>query len=110
VESIDALVSKILADLIDTFQAPHDEALEVELVGDSKVKRPVQCVVFREERTRCRPTIQGLKGWCFNFQEVLTVQKAPKLRNDLGPGAEYLPDFGIDCEIGIALTVPDFLV
>ena len=43
---------KILADLVNTLQAPDDEALEVELVGDPKVEGPVQSVVLGEETDR----------------------------------------------------------
>ena len=78
-EAIDTLVAEVFTNLVDTSQAPDDQTLEVELVGDSKVEGPVEGVVLGEERTGRCPTVQRLKGRRLHFQEIFTVQKITKL-------------------------------
>jgi hypothetical protein len=41
----DALVAKVLAELVDLLEAADDEALEIELGGDAQVERAVEGVV-----------------------------------------------------------------
>ncbi len=105
---VDAFVAEVVADLVHALEAAHDQALEVQLVGNAQVERHVERVVVRDEGTRGRATIQRLQHGRFHLQ----IPEAIEVRSD-GAGehrtrTEQGAHLGVHGEVGVALTCPLF--
>ena len=72
----DALVAKVLADLVHALEAADDEPLEVELGGDAEVEVGVELVRVRHEGVRERAAVAGLENRRLDLDEALVVEIA----------------------------------
>ena len=73
----DALVAKVVADLIDPVEPAHDEPLEVELVRDAQVEGAIQRVVMGGKGTRRGAAIDRLKHRRLDLSKAPLVQQSP---------------------------------
>ena len=105
VEPVDALVAEVLGDLVDAVQAADDEPLQVELVGDAQVHRPVERVVRRHEGPGGRAPVERLQRGRLHLEEALAVEEAAQLGDDARARAEDLAHLRVHREVGIALSV-----
>ena len=76
----DALVAEVLADLVDPLEPAHDQALEVELVGDPQEQVAVERVVVGHERARERAAVERLEDRRLDLEEAALVEPAPDAR------------------------------
>ena len=60
--TVHTLVTEVLTDLIDTFEATHDEALQVELGGDTHIHILIEGIEMGDERTGRGATGNHLQG------------------------------------------------
>ena len=73
----DALVAEVLADLVDPVEPADDEALQVELVGDTQVEVRLQLVRMRDEGVCESPAVTGLQDGCLDLEEPVLVEVTP---------------------------------
>ena len=68
VRPVDALISKVVPDLVHAVESADDQPLEIQLVGDAQKQRHVERVVVRGERPRRRATVQRLQHRRLHFE------------------------------------------
>jgi len=110
VEARKALVAKVLRDFVDAFQPAHEQALEVQLVGNAQVERHVQRMVVGGERPRGGPPVDGLKGRRLDFEVAALVEKAAHRAQKLGALAKDLAHAGVHRQVDVAPAVAEVLV
>ena len=106
----DALVTEILAKLVDTLEATDHETLEIQLGCDPQVEVAIQRVVVRDERTRSRTTVERLKHRRLDLNEVRVVERAANARDHLGARHEAIARLGVGHQIEVALAMPNLNV
>ena len=79
---VDALVAKVLADLVHALEAADDQPLEVELGRDAEVEVLVEHVVMRHERLGERAAVARLQHGRLHLDEALAVEEAPDRGDD----------------------------
>ena len=105
VGAVHSLVAEILGEFIDTVEAPHDEPLEVEFVGDAQVEVRIERIVVRDEGT-CRGAARyGLQNGGLYLQVAAFVEETAHGGDDFGPLGEYFPYLRVHHKVHIALTV-----
>ena len=110
VEAAESFVPEVLTDFVDALVAPHDQPLQVQLVGNAQVELHVERVVVRDERPGRSAPVHRLQNGRFDLQIAPFVQEPSDRRNHARPLAENLPHLGIDDQIGVPLPVAKFLV
>jgi hypothetical protein len=105
VVAVEALVAKVLADLVDALEAADDQALEVELVGDPEVEGLAEAVVERGEGPGRGAAVEGLERRGLDLEEVLAVQEATDGGDEAGAGLEDAADLAAGDEVDVALAV-----
>ena len=63
--AVDAFIAEVFRKLIDGGKAPDDEALEVELVGNTQIERHIQGLVMSREGASKGASIYGLENGGF---------------------------------------------
>ena len=74
VSAVHTLVAEVLGELVDAFEAAHDEALEVKFVGDAQVEGDVERVVVGYEGA-CRSSAgDALQNGGFHLHVAVFVE------------------------------------
>ena len=102
----DALVSEILADLVDPLEPPDDQPLQIELGGDSQIQVDVQLVVMCDEGLCEGAAVRWLQDRCLNLHEAVFVEPAADRRDQLASKQEVAPGLLVDQQVEVALPVP----
>ena len=76
----DALVAKVLRELVHLLEPADDQALEVQLVGDPEVDVLVEVIGVRHERLRERAAVARLQDRRLDLDETFTVEIRADLR------------------------------
>ena len=79
----EALVTEVLAQLVDALQPAHDQALEVQLGRDPQVEVAVQRVVVRHEGPGQRAAVERLEHGGLDLHEAVLVEEAADGRHRL---------------------------
>jgi hypothetical protein len=79
VTAVDSLVAKVLADLIDTFEATDQQSLQIELVRDAQIELLVEGVVVCREGSRRRAPVERLQRRRFNLEVAVAVEESSHL-------------------------------
>ena len=103
--AVDAFIAKITADLVDAFEATHQQPLEIELEGNAQVEILLELVVMGDKWARRRPAVDGLEDGRLNLKETARVQEVSQGAHNSRPAAENLAHFWIDSQVGVALAV-----
>ncbi len=101
----DALVAKVLAELVDALEPADDEALEVELGRDAQVEVGVELVRVRDERPGERAAVTGLKDGGLDLDEAAFVEPAADGRDEPRAQDEVPPGLLVDGEVEVAPAV-----
>ena len=101
----DALVAKVLPDLVHALEAAHDQALEVELGRDAQVEVRVELVVVGRERPREGAAVARLQDRRLDLDEPPLVERAPDRRDDLRAGDERLAGLLVHQEVEVPPAV-----
>lgn len=100
-----ALIAQHAANLVDPLQAPHDQALEIELGGDAQVEVSIEGVVVGDEGPGERSAGDGLEHGGINLEEAALVQIAAQGADYLAAEKEDAPRLLIGYQIQVALAV-----
>ena len=73
----EAFVAEIAVDFVDPLQAPHHQALQIELRGDPQVELHVQGVVVGDEGLGGGPPGDGLHHGGLHLQIAPAVEELP---------------------------------
>jgi len=106
----DALVPKVLADLVDALEATHDETFQVELGGNAEVEVGPQLVRVRYERVRERAAVSRLQDGRLHLDEAFVVEVAANRRDDPRAQEEQLTRVLVHEQVAVALSVARLLV
>ena len=108
VVAVHTFVSEVLAYLVDTFEAAHDESFQVELGSDAHVHVLVQCVEMRRERA-CRCS-SGYRLQCrrLHFGISCVVEHAAQGAQHGGALQEGVLHALVYHEVDISLSVAQF--
>ena len=107
---VHALVAENPADLIHPVQSAHDQPLEGQLRGDAHIHVDVQGIMVGDEGTGSGTTGDGVKHRRLHFHIAPVIQEIPDMLDELGTDDEVLLYLGVDDQIHIALTIPQFPV
>ena len=108
VGAVHALVAEVARELVHALEAAHDEALQVELVGDTEVHRDVQGVVMCDERTCRSATGDGLQHRCLHLEIAALVEETADAVDDAGASDEDVLHLVVDHEVHVTHTVAQF--
>ena len=108
--AVHALVAEVLANLIDTLKATHDEALQVELSGNTHVHILVEGIEVRDERTSRGTTGNRLQGGRLYLRIAGLVEHAAQRADDGSTLQEGFLHALVDYQVDIALAVAQFRV
>src|SRR6185312_5041534 len=101
----DALVAEDPADLEHLFQPAHDQAFEVQLLGDAQVEIDVQGVVVGDERPGRGPTGDGVEDGRLHLDEAALLQPPPGEADDATAGQQDAPRVLVGPQVDLALAV-----
>ena len=86
------------------------QALEIQLVGNSEVQPHVEGVVMGDERLSRRASVQGLKNRGLHFQKAALVQEASHERGGFRPEHEHLTHVRVNRQVGVPLTISELRI
>ena len=75
----DALVTKVAIELVDFFEATHQQTLQIQLRGDARVKIDIERVVMCFEGTRRGPGRQRRQHRRFDFNISMILEDSSQL-------------------------------
>lgn len=107
---VDALVTELTANLVDTVQTTDGQHLEVQLGGNTHEHVEVEVVVVGDEGLGGGTTSNHVHHRGLDFQEVALVQEVAQVRDHLGARDELVTDVGVHDQIEVALAVAQLLV
>ena len=107
---VHALVAEVLRELVHPEEAAHDEALEVQLVGNPEVHVHIQRIVVRDERTGRRAARDGLQDRGLHLQAAGLVEVTAHRGDDLRPLDEGLLHLRVHHEVHVPLAVAEFRI
>ena len=110
VTRIDTLVPEDAADLVDSFHAADDQALQIEFQGNAQLDIFIERIVVRLKWTRRGTTRIWHKHRCLDFHEAAVIQEPADLADDLRALHEGVAHLGVHDQIQISLTVADVRV
>ena len=105
---VHTLITEILAHLVDTLEAAHDEALQIEFGGNTHVHILVQRIEVGDERTGRGTAGDVLQDRGIHLRIAGIVENAAQGADDGGTLQERLFHAGIHDEVDIALAVAQF--
>ena len=80
---VHAFVSEVAANLVDLFEAAHNQALQVEFRGDAQIHRDVQRIEVGLEGTGRGAAGKGLENRGLNLHESTLVQETAAFTDNL---------------------------
>src|SRR5690606_9842380 len=103
--AVHSLIPEIAAELVHPIESSYNQSLQIEFIGDSQVKRYIECVVVRDEWTSSSSTWNALQNRSVNLQCSAFVEK--RTNGIHHPGALHEGFFyrRIDDEVCIALAI-----
>ena len=104
VRAVHPLVAEVAAELVDALEATDDEALEVELVGDTQVERDVQRIVMRDEGARRCSARDRLQDGRVHLDVAAIIEELAHRREGLRTLEEDVLHPAIDHEVDVALA------
>src|SRR5690606_2408028 len=105
-----AFVPEVAIELVDTFEAADDKALEVKLRCDTQVQIHVESVVMRDEWARDRPTWNGLHHRRLDFEKIERIEKIAQVLDDPRARQEHTAALWVDDQIYVALPIARLLI
>ena len=75
VRAVDAFVSEVVSDLVDSVESADNEPLEIELIRNAQKERHVERVVMGLKRSRSSPAIERLKNRGFHLQKTELIEE-----------------------------------
>ena len=102
----DALVAKVLAELVDALETTDDAPLEVELGRDSQIEVDVELVVMSNERARKGTAVARLQHRGLNLNEAALVEPATDARDHLRARDEITAHVFVHREVEVTLAIP----
>ena len=84
VRRVDSLVAKHSADFIDPLDTADHQPLEVQFECDPHEQLDAQCVVFGDERSRCRAAGHRVQHRCLDLDEPLPRKRLANRVDDAG--------------------------
>ena len=110
VVAVHSLVAEVLAYLIDTFEATHDESLQVELSGDAHIHVLVEGIEVGDERTGRCTAGNGLQRRGLHFGITSLVEHTAHGADDGGALQESLLHTFVHHKVDIALAIAQLWV
>ena len=101
----DALVAKVLAELVDALEPSDDQSLQIQLGRDAEVQVRVQLVVMGHERAGERAPVPRLQDRRLDFDEPPLVERAADRRDDLRAREERLARLVVHQQVEVAPAV-----
>ena len=98
-------VPEVPRDLVHPFQPPHQEPLQVQLVGDAKEEVHVQGLVVGGEGAREGPAVERLQHRGVHLQEPAVVEGVPERADHPRPHPEDALGVLVHDEIQVAAAV-----
>ena len=105
---VHALVAEVLANLIDTLEAAHDETLQVQLCGNTAIEVDVQTVVVCDEGTCACTTSNALQDGSLYLGITSLIQTLAQGADNLCTLQEGFLNTLVYDEVNIALTETQF--
>src|SRR5690606_3512553 len=103
--AVHSLIPEIAAKLVHPIESSYNESLQIEFIGDSQVKRHIECVMVRDEWTSSGTTWNALQNRSINLQRSAFVQKRSNGVNHLSTLHEGFFHRRIDDEVCITLAI-----
>ena len=110
VREVHALVTEDAADLEDALVAAHQQALEVQLGGNTQVVLLVERVEVGDERLGGGAALDGLQDGGLDLHVAVILHVAAERGDDRGALAEGLANVLVHDKVDIALTITGLLV
>ena len=108
--AVHTLVAEVLADLIDTLETTHDEALQIEFGGDTHVHILIKSVEVGDERTGRSTAGNHLQGRCLHFRVSGIIEHLSEGTDDRSTLEECILDTLVHHEVDVTLTIAQFRV
>ena len=107
---VGTLVAEVAVDLEDALDAADHTALEEQLRCDAQEQIDVEGIGVRDERSRGRPTVQGLQHRGLDLEETPTAQRRTEFGDHRDPGAGDAAGLRAHDEVDVALPDASLLV
>ncbi|KAL7354378.1 hypothetical protein ACKS0A_10728 [Histoplasma ohiense] len=107
---IDALVSELTTQLVNSFQATDNQHFEIKLRSDTQEHVHVEVVVVRNKWLRSGTASNSVHHRSLHLDEVALIEKAADIRNHLGPGDEDIPRSVVHNQVQIPLSIALLLI
>ena len=101
----DALVAKVVGDLVHAVEPADDEPLEIELVGDAQIQRALQLVMVGDKGPGVGAAIDRLQRGRFDLEAAARIEKAPHGRDDARALDKDVAHLVVGQQVEIALSV-----
>lgn len=108
--AVHAFVAEVAREFVDSGEAANNQALQIELVGDTQIHRDVQCVVMSDEWTCGGAARNGLKNRSLNLKASVFVEEVSHRVDDAAAGDENVLHLVIDHEVNITHAVAQLRV
>ena len=102
----DALVTEVLADLVDALEPADDQPLQVELGRDPEIEVLLEVVPVRDERRREGAAVARLQDRCLDLDEAVGVEVPADRRDDAAAQKEVRARLLVHQQVEVALSVP----
>ena len=105
---VHTLVAEVLANLVDAFEAAHDEPLQVKLGRDTQIQINVERVVMRDERPRTGAARDRLQDGRLYLHIAGFIECVAQSLDSDGALSERLLHIRVNDEVYITLAVAQF--
>lgn len=104
VGKVNAFVSELATDLIDTLQATDDQHLKIQLWRNTHEQVHVQLVVVGNEGLCSRAAGNGVHHGSLNFGEITIVKEVADIPDNLSPGDDDAPRLVVHDQVEVPLA------
>ena len=105
VKPVHTFVTKVFGKFINPFKTAHDQAFQIEFIGNAQIKRNVQGVVVRNKRPGGGTTRNSLQNGRLHFQVSFIIQEIAHRFDDLCPFDKGVFYFIVNDQVDITLPV-----
>ena len=110
VGKVNALISELATNLVDTLQATDNQHLEVQLRSNTHEQVHVQLIVMGDERLGRRTTGDSVHHGRLDLGEIAVIKEVPDVLDNLGTGDENVARGVVHDQIQVPLAVTRLLV
>ena len=110
VKAVHSLIPEIFRKFIYPFISPHNQAFQVQFIGDPQIKGLIKGIVMGLERPGSCATIKGLQHGCFNLEIIFFIQEISHGIDEHCPLNESLSHRRIYDKVNIPLPVTMFRI